>query len=99
MDLNNIFKKDRAVVRQNQIESAKQSMKEAGSLFDETILKLTSAQRQMDEAQQQCVEEISYHEEQIALEKETSQDLQRRKESVGKVIDNVKTLFTFEGVE
>lgn len=99
MDLNNFFKKDRQVIRQQQIESAKQAMNEAGSLFDETIVKLTDAQRQMEEAQQQCAEEIAYHQDQINLEKETSKDLQKRKQSVSKVIENVKSLFTFEGVE
>ncbi len=53
MNLNNIFKKDREEKRKLQIDSAKQAMTEAGSLFDVTIQKLYSAQRQIDEAQHQ----------------------------------------------
>lgn len=96
MELSQIFKKDRETVRQKQIDSAKESMHEAGSLFDETVLKLTEAQRKIDEAKQQCAEEIEYHREQIRLEEETSKDLDKRGASVQKVIANVKELFTFE---
>lgn len=99
MELSQIFKKDRETVRQSQIDSAKESMHEAGSLFDETVLKLNEAKRKIDEAQEQCAEEIQYHQEQIRQEEETSRDLERRGASVEKVIENVKTLFTFEDLD
>jgi hypothetical protein len=95
----NIFKTDRQTERSREIEAAKQAMNEAGSLFDQTIVKLTAAQEQMQQAQQKCADEIAFHQDQIDMEKETSKDLQKRKESVGKVIENVKKMFTFEGVE
>lgn len=93
------FKKDRAKVRQQQIDSAKNAMNEAGSLFDETVIKLTDAQREIEAAQEQCAEEIRYHQEQIETEKEMSTDLTKRKEQVQKVVNNVKKLFTFEDVD
>lgn len=99
MNLNNFFQKDRATIREEQINSAKRTMHEAGSLFDETVIKLTDAQREIEEAQEQCEDEIRYHREQIQVEEEMSNDLSKRKESVQKVIQNVKELFTFEGID
>lgn len=81
------------------VKQADLAMKEAGRLFDKTVLQLAEAQASVKSSISECKKEIESLQKQIKLEEETAERLVKRDESIAKVMNSVKSLFMFEDFE
>ena len=82
--------------RAQQLEDIDAALTRAGRLFDKTVVQLNAAKNVVNGALLDTQKIIEYHEEEIILEKQLKDKLTKRQDSVERVINNVKTMFSFD---